>query len=376
MLKTTVAGLALLLFGPALLVLGMGVLMNPAVQASCLPSDSLVAAEAPTQLTATRSDGVDITLDQAQLTRAATIISVGGGTDGVGRDGVIVALMAALTESSLRMLSNTSAYPQSSNHPNDGDGGDHDSLGLFQMRHSTGWGSVEDLMDAEYQVRAFFGGPNGPNHGSPRGLLDISHWQELPKGVAAQAVEVSAYPDRYATYEPVAETLVTVIGSASTTGSCSDPDADPDSGGGPGLTLPAGSAGALIAAAKTQLGKPYVWGGGTYTGPSGVGSDGRGPGFDCSGLVLYAAYQATHGSLRLPHYSGAQITFGEHIAWADKQPGDLVFFTHPGSSAPHHVAVYTGGNQILQAPHTGDNVRFGTVSEFAGEVMTLRRLAG
>ena len=224
----------------------------------------------------------------------------------------------------------------------------------------------EFLMDAEYQAQAFFGGPTGPNHGSPRGLLDIPHWEDLPKGAAAQAVEVSAYPDRYAAYEPVADAIVAAMASASTSGSCSEDDSGPP--------LPAGFAGAFIAAAKAQLGKPYVWGGGTYTGPSGVGSDGRGPGFDCSGLVLYAAYQATNGDLRLPHYSGSQITFGRRVDAADKQPGDLVFFTFPGSSAPHHVAIYVGNGQILHAPRTGDNVRFGTMSEFAGEVVTVRRL--
>lgn len=367
MLKALLAaGMVAILFGPATLVLGLGVVMNPAAQASCLSSNSLVAAEVPTQLTATRSDNIEVTLDHAELTRAATIISVGGATEGVGRHGVVIALMAALTESSLRMLSNTTAYPQSAGYPNDGDGGDHDSLGLFQMRPSTGWGTVENLMDAEYQARAFFGGPAGPNDGSPRGLLDIPHWKGLPKGAAAQAVEVSAYPDRYAAFEPVAEAIVAAMASASTSGSCSDDESGPP--------LPAGFAGAFIAAAKTQLGKPYVWGGGIYTGPSGVASDGRGPGFDCSGLVLYAAYQATNGDLRLPHYSGSQITFGRPVDAADKQPGDLVFFTFPGSSAPHHVAIYVGDGQILHAPRTGDNVRFGAMSEFAGEVVTVRRL--
>src|SRR3712207_8671669 len=52
------------------------------------------------------------------------------------------------------------------------------SLGLFQMRPSTGWGTIAELMDAEYQASAFFGGPTGPNHGSPRGLLDIPNWQQ------------------------------------------------------------------------------------------------------------------------------------------------------------------------------------------------------
>jgi cell wall-associated NlpC family hydrolase len=366
--KAVAAGVAVLLFAPAAGLLSVGVLLNPAAQASCLPSESLVVEHSPSQLTARRSDGVTVTLDQTQLTRAATVISVGGGTDGVGHDGVVVALTAALTESGLRMLSNTGAYPASAAYPNDGDGGDHDSLGLFQMRPSTGWGTPQQLMDAEFQARAFFGGPGGPNHGSPRGLLDIDGWQHLPTGVAAQAVEVSAYPDRYAAYEPVAEAIVAAMATASASGSCDE------SSGGTDLAPPSGFAAALIAAAKSQLGKPYVWGGGTYTGPSGIASDGRGPGFDCSGLVLYAAYQASNGQLRLPHYSGAQITYGQPMAWPDKQAGDLIFFTRPGATAPHHVAIYLAGEQILQAPRTGQNVRYGTLGEFAGEVMTLRRL--
>ena len=368
MRKATV-GLVLvgLLFGPASCLLALAVVLNPAAQASCLPA-SPVVEHTPDRLSAKTADGVSITLSQPQLTRAATIVSVGAGTNGVGRDGIVIALMAALTESTLRMLANTGAYPDSAHYPHDGDGGDHDSLGLFQMRPSTGWGTVEELMDAEYQAEAFYGGPDGPNDGSPRGLLDIPGWRQLPRGAAAQAVEVSAFPDRYADYEPVAEAILAAMVTGRATGSCDDQSADL------GAPLPAGFPGALIAAAQTQLGMPYVWGGGTYAGPSGVGSDGRGPGFDCSGLILYAAYHASDGTLRLPHYSGAQITFGREIGLDDKQAGDLIFFTHPGASAPHHVAIYLGGGEILHAPRTGDNVRFGTVSEFAGEVMTIRRL--
>jgi murein DD-endopeptidase MepM/ murein hydrolase activator NlpD len=109
------------------------------------------------------------------------------------------------------MLANTSAYPSSARFPHDGDASDHDSLGLFQMRPAAGWGSVAELMDPRYQAQAFFGGPDGPNNGSPRGLLDVPGWQDLPKGSAAQAVEVSAFPDRYAAYEPVARAILAAI---------------------------------------------------------------------------------------------------------------------------------------------------------------------
>jgi cell wall-associated NlpC family hydrolase len=369
MRKPTLGVLLLaLLFGPASCLLSLAVVLNPAAHAACLPAGNLVVAQSPRELVAATADGSTIALSSTQLTRAATIISVGGGTNGVGRDGIVIALMAALTESSLRLLANTDAYPESGGDPNDGVGGDHDSLGLFQMRPSTGWGTVEQLMDAEYQARAFYGGPNGPNNGSPRGLLDLPGWQALSKGEAAQGVEVSAFPDRYARFEPVAETILGALASPTASGSCDD------SGNALGL-LPSDFAGALIDAAQRQLGQPYVWGGGTFTGPSGVGSDGRGPGFDCSGLVLYAAYQASRGALRLPHYSGAQITFGAPVSWGDQRPGDLIFFTQPGSAAPHHVAISLGADRILQAPRTGQNVRFGTVSEFAGEVLTVRRLS-
>ena len=172
----------------------------------------------PDHLSANTADGTRVTLGRSQLEHAATVITVGGRTHGVGPAGIKIALMAALTESSLRMLSNSAAYPESASLPNDGDGSDHDSLGMFQMRPSTGWGTVQQLMDPDYQARAFFGGPAGPNHGSPRGLLDIPGWQQMTPGAAAQAVEVSAYPDRYANYEPVAEAILRTLTSAAGAG--------------------------------------------------------------------------------------------------------------------------------------------------------------
>ena len=219
MRNAILVSLVALLLGPATCLMGIAVLLNPAAQASCLTTTGTTVGTVPNHLTVTARNGARFTLNRAQLTHAATIIETGGRTADVGRDGVIVALMAALTESTLRMLSNP-AYPESANYPNDGNGGDHDSLGLFQMRPSTGWGSVANLMDPSYQARAFFGGSKGPNHGSPRGLLDIPGWQHLSKGAAARAVEVSAYPARYKNFEPVAEAILTALtrGPSSTNG--------------------------------------------------------------------------------------------------------------------------------------------------------------
>lgn len=209
-LLAAVAGLMLL--APMLGLLSVGVLVNPAVlnQGNCIAS-GVVLGPIPDELEVTMKDGYTFTLNKQQLTHAGTIITVGSSIPGVGRDGILIALMAALTESTLRQLANTGTYPESGNYPNDGNGSDHDSLGLFQMRPQSGWGTVAELMDTTYQARAFYGGPDGPNYPSPRGLLDIPGWQQMDKGEAAQAVEVSAYPDRYQNYEPVARTILDTL---------------------------------------------------------------------------------------------------------------------------------------------------------------------
>jgi murein DD-endopeptidase MepM/ murein hydrolase activator NlpD len=209
--KATIAALALLFFAPAATLLGIGVLMNPAAAYCATPAGSVNLGPIPDSLTVTTANDETFTLNRQQLTHAATIITVGNGITNVGRPGIKIALMAALTESTLRMLTNTGTYPDSANYPNDGNGGDHDSLGLFQMRPQSGWGTVAELMDPNYQAQAFFGGPTGPNYPSPRGLLDIPGWQQMDPGEAAQAVEVSAFPDGYRNYAPVADSILAAL---------------------------------------------------------------------------------------------------------------------------------------------------------------------
>ncbi|KRF32275.1 hypothetical protein ASG94_17485 [Nocardioides sp. Soil805] len=369
-MKTVVVGaVAAVLLAPGAAALGVATLASPvaAGSGSCIWDGDAAASlgvfgAVPSSLTATNTNGESVALSKQQLARAATIIAVGD-NGRIPARGQLIAIMTALTESSLRVLSNTSASPISAGIPNDGDGSDHDSVGLFQQRPAAGWGTVENLMDPVWSSRAFYGGASGPNHGSPRGLLDIDGWQRMDPGAAAQAVQVSAYPDRYAVNQPVAEKVLSAISGVSLTNDldCAQPASELPANLAPGFP------GGFVTAAATQLGKPYVWGGGSFDGPTGGG-------FDCSGLVLYAAYQASGGSIRLPHYSGSQIHAGQGIAWNDKRPGDLIFFSYPGAGGPHHVAIYVGGDRILHAPRTGDVVRYGTIGEFSGEVMTVRRL--
>ena len=83
--KFAVLALAALFFGPAMLLLAIGVLMNPAATAACTTTGTLSVGNVPDSLTVTTADGYTFTLNKRQLTHAATIITVGGRIDGVGR---------------------------------------------------------------------------------------------------------------------------------------------------------------------------------------------------------------------------------------------------------------------------------------------------
>jgi peptidoglycan DL-endopeptidase CwlO len=104
------------------------------------------------------------------------------------------------------------------------------------------------------------------------------------------------------------------------------------------LPVAPGGAGA-VAAARTQLGVPYVWGG-----------ESPGVGFDCSGLVQWAWRQA---GVNLPRTSGAQFAATTPVSIADLEPGDLLFY---GPSGSDHVAMYVGGGMMIEAPETGQLV--------------------
>lgn len=103
-----------MLLAPMLGLLSIGVLMNRAVlnQAHCITS-GVILGPIPDELTVTTKDGTTFTLNKQQLTHVGTITTVGANTPGVARDGILIALMAALTESTLRHLANTGTYPES-----------------------------------------------------------------------------------------------------------------------------------------------------------------------------------------------------------------------------------------------------------------------
>ena len=105
------------------------------------------------------------------------------------------------------------------------------------------------------------------------------------------------------------------------------------------------------------VGTRYAWGGGSLSGPSeGWGIDAGVVGFDCSGLTRYAYYQA---GISIPRNSTAQYAGCPRSPVADLQRGDLVFYAFDTSdpSTIHHVALYLGGGQMIEAPESGMTVR-------------------
>ena len=126
------------------------------------------------------SGGSVTPLTAEMRTHASTIIQVGRQL-GVPEYGIVIALATAMQESTLRNLS----------------WGDRDSVGLFQQRPSSGWGTAADLQVPSHAATLFYVGRSGYT----RGLLDIPGWQGMTLTRAAQAVQISAYPDAYAKWE-------------------------------------------------------------------------------------------------------------------------------------------------------------------------------
>lgn len=100
--------------------------------------------------------------------------------------------------------------------------------------------------------------------------------------------------------------------------------------------------------ALSQLGKPYVWG---AAGPFS---------YDCSGLTMMAW---AHAGVHLLHWTGYQWPSGPHIPLSRLRRGDLVFYAtdtaDPGTI--HHVGIYIGNEEMVDAPYTGADVRIDSI---------------
>ncbi len=144
------------------------------------PSSSPAAPAAPAQPAVPSIPG----LDQYQAENAQTIVEVGRQM-GVSTRGKVIAIATAMQESKLYNLYQAV---------------DYDSLGLFQQRPSTGWGTPGEITTPAYAARAFYSR-----------LLDTEgDWGCLT--CAAQRVQGSAFPDAYAQWEGLADSVVSALG--------------------------------------------------------------------------------------------------------------------------------------------------------------------
>ena len=249
-----------------------------------------------------------------QLANAATIVAVGKQMN-IPEQGWVVAITAAMQESQLRNL----------------DYGDRDSLGLFQQRPSMGWGTQAQIMDPTHAATRFF-----------QHLQGLPGWQQMSVNDAAQGVQRSGTPNAYSQHKTTAEAIVTAVSGVSCTTTPATGTGDCNN-----IQAPTPAAITAINYACGQRGLPYVWGG---NGPAGGDS-----GFDCSGLTK-AAYAAA--GIALPRTAHTQYNAGPHVP--DGQPllpGDLVYYGN--ASHIHHVGLYIGNGQIINAPTFGKPIQVG-----------------
>lgn len=252
-----------------------------------------------------------------------------------------------------------------------------DSLGLFQQRPSQGWGTPEQIRDPAHAATQFY-----------QHLEQVTNWPNLPLTVAAQAVQHSAHPDAYATWEDDALALVEQVGPTLTGMAAADftqwlntcsalgGDGQPDSDTVPlpaDFMLPPNTPPAVTTAidwALAQLGTPYTFGGDCTAAHSGIAVHQC----DCSSLTMMA-YRAA--GITIPRTAARQYHTGTPVtSLGELLPGDLLFI--PGSdgttTAPGHVGMYLGDGLLIQAPHTGDHVKITKLVQWQAHLVGARRV--
>ncbi|MDQ3579035.1 MAG: C40 family peptidase [Actinomycetota bacterium] len=235
-----------------------------------------------------------------------------------------VAIQAGMTESGLRSL----RY------------GDRDSLGIFQMRPSMGWGSPAEVTNPTYAVNKFYDV-----------LLKVPDWEKQRPGESAQDVERSAFPARYHRWESMASHLIGELGQVENVTGCGE-------GVGNLLPAPTVAAGGAMQWALGQQGKPYQWGAPLTHQNS----------FDCSSLMAQA-YRSS--GVTLPRTSREQFRAGAMLPVERAEPGDLLFWAYDESDPRtiHHVAMYLGDGKIVEAQQDGVPVHIRPVSFTESELL-------
>ena len=335
-----------------------------------------------------------------QLANAKTIYEVGIELGASLRD-IEIAISAAIVESGLRNL----------------DYGDRDSIGMFQQRDA--WGSREARLDPRQSAKMFFLGGNA----GQRGLLDFANRDQMGIGEAAQAVQVSAFPDRYQEHaaeaskllagmdEKAPGTLGAVPGPTSTTsthdiqvptlGDITQGTTTEVNGLGE-VTADAAGIGELnfdapqsTALDEPKFGQPTVDPMDSLkmptaedvglTPPTGDAAAGwraaivaaarkmlgtpyvwggtSYKGVDCSGLI--ALLYGKQG-FKVPRLSADQARLGKRVGLDALKPGDLVGWDNSSRNVgADHIAIYIGNGQIIEAPRPGGVVQVSSIYDQA-----------
>lgn len=169
--------------------------------------------------------------------------------------------------------------------------------------------------------------------------------EKAEKLARRQAAEAKEREEREAAEKKAREKAAKESGGDSGSGSGSGTGTGTSPGSGTGTGTGTGTDGSyaakaekVLAFARAQIGKPYVWG---ASGPAS---------YDCSGLTQAAWREA---GVTLPRTTWDQVKVGTRVATSDLQPGDLVFFYDDIS----HVGIYKGDGMMIHAPKPGANVR-------------------
>ena len=276
---------------------------------------------------------------------------------------ILAALAAAKVESNMKMLASR-AVPESMEYPNDGVApGDADSVGLFQTRVSI----------------------HGPTRGGVKGLMDpttqIDWFYDTARGLSGKPGEIAANVERpredlrykYGLQEDFARKKFAQFSGHGTSslGSKSAEDCG-SSGDGTAPTSELGEK--ILEAARKKFGLPYVWGGGDWNGPTQGG-------FDCSGLTMYAVYQASDGKIQLLHHTDEQEAHPQMktVSWEERQPGDLLYFAGSSAENPgekfHHVSIYSGEKDGIAMQYEAQTygVNSGEYPVRLGETIVVKR---
>ena len=242
-----------------------------------------------------------------QLENASIIASVGRSMSMSMRD-IAIGLMTAMAESGLRNL----------------DYGDRDSVGLFQQRHTQGWGSIEQIMNPVYSATKFF-----------EALKNVTNRDSMTPWMAAQTVQRSAFSDgsNYQVFWDEGQALVSALRNVNSTVARR------------GAT---NTVSAVQEFAKKQIGKPYVWG---AEGPNG---------YDCSGLqstlINFIKGNPLYGDGSRLFATGSMATAIPRLGFLRGNGGASDYSIGWRTGNPGHTSARIG-NMPIESTGDGDAVR-------------------